>query len=539
MQKLHQNKKIYKTVIYCRLSKEDGDKAESNSIIGQKAYCYDFVSKHDDLKIVRQPIVDDGVSGVSFDRTGFKELEKEITAGNVNCVVVRDLSRFSRNYIDAGRYIERIFPSLGVRFIAINDNYDSLKSDSHSDSFVLPFKNLINDSYSKDISIKVRSSLNTKKKNGEFVGAFAPYGYKRDNKNKNKLLIDEKAGEVVQLIFSSFKDGMSIKKIAEMLNNKGVLPPMDYKRANGFNFETVFKTSEKSKWEYNTVKRILVNDVYIGTLTQGKSGTPNYKVKIVKEKDKSEWFVTQDAHKPLVEKEDFFSVCELLKRDMRSTFDDSANALSGFLFCADCGSTMIRQNAYARGKKYVYYVCSNHKKNKMCFSHSISVNDVEEKVLTAIKNQIDLILEYKKVSELTLQAKYNNGKMFSFERQVEELNEEITKYQNLKLRLNEDLYENIISKEEYLEFKGIYKSIIDDKKIAINNLDKIGLQTIYNGDNNKNWVSTFKENKNIDVLSRRVLMALVYKVKIYEKRTLEIIFKYSDTYENLNTVEIA
>lgn len=209
-------------------------KQESNSILGQKAFCEDFVASQTDIKIAHKPIVDDGITGVDFDRPGFKQLEELITRGKINCIICKDLSRFSRNYIDAGRYLERSFPDKNIRFIAISDNYDSFKSDSESTAFMLPFKNLINDSYLKDISVKVRSSLETKKKNGEFVGSFCPYGYKRDEQNRGKLVVDEDVREVVQLIFTMFKSGHNIKKIADVLNQNGVLSPLEYSGLNYF-----------------------------------------------------------------------------------------------------------------------------------------------------------------------------------------------------------------------------------------------------------------------------------------------------------------
>ena len=240
--------KVYRTAIYCRLSREDGDKVESNSIASQRAICEDYIARHDDLEIVCEPFVDDGYSGVSFNRPNFKKLEDAIRKGAIDCIVVKDLSRFSRNYIDGGRYLEKIFPQLGIRFIAVNDAYDSLTGDPQSDSFVIPFKNLINDSYCKDISMKIRSSLEVKQKNGEFVGAFAPYGYKKSPDNKNQLIVDEAVSEYVQMIFAMYKDGFSIGRIAARLNQMGVLSPMEYKHSAGVKFDTVFKTGDTAKW---------------------------------------------------------------------------------------------------------------------------------------------------------------------------------------------------------------------------------------------------------------------------------------------------
>ncbi len=522
--------KMYQAVIYCRLSKEDGDKIESNSIGGQKAYCEDYISKQDDINIVHEPIVDDGISGVTFERNGFKQLEQLIKSGKVNCVVVRDLSRFSRNYIDAGRYLEKIFPRLGVRFIAINDNYDSLSSNAASDSFTLPFKNLINDSYCKDISVKIRSSLEIKKKNGDYVANFCPYGYKRDETNRHKLVVDETAGETVQTIFSLFKDGVSVSKIADKLNSMGVLSPMEHKRATGVKFETVFKTSKNAKWEYNTVKRILVNDVYIGTLTQGKRGTPNYKVKTLKLKDKSEWIVKKDNHEALVSFEDFEAVNEMLKRDMRSLTDETENTLSGFVFCADCGRAMVKTLSIQKGKKYTYYVCSGNKKNKNCKAHTISVSEVEKKVFNAIHAQVELVVNLEKALELIADLPHKNIQVFRYEKQILLLEKEIERYQKLKLGLYENLTCKIISKEEYLYFKNTYTNILEEKEIAKQKLEEERKQAIETGDTTKNWVTLFKSYENIDTLNRRVLMALVDKVKIYENHAIEVVFKYADEY---------
>lgn len=524
--------KVYKAVIYCRLSKEDGDKAESNSIIGQRAFCEEYVSRYDDIELVREAIIDDGVSGVSFERTGFKELEQELRLGKVDCIVVRDLSRFSRNYIDAGRYLEKIFPRLGVRFIAINDNYDSLKSDPGTDAFVLPFKNLINDTYCKDISVKIRSSLEIKRKNGEYVGAFCPFGYQRDPRHRHQLVVDEEAKEIVQMIFTLFKDGMSIGAIAKRLNQMGVLAPMEYKRAKGIAFETVFRMGDCSKWEYNTVKRILVNDVYIGVLTQGKRGTPNYKVRVTQLKKEEDWIKVEQAHEQLISYEDFNAVGELLKRDMRSLLtDEGENTLSGFLFCADCGATMVRKVVPSKNKKYIYYVCSKHKKHKNCSTHSVSAKEVEEKVCTVLHDQVELVVNLEKMLKMIEDMPFQNSQVFNYEKQIIKIQEELERYRNMKLRLYEDYTQEVITKEEYFEFRNTYIAMIEEKEKTLKQLKKECSQAIDIGSGNKNWVTLFKQYENVSELNRRVLMALVDRVKIYENHMIEIVFKYADEYE--------
>ena len=223
--------KSYKACVYARLSQEDGDKAESDSITSQKALIREYISYHPEIKIVSEKS-DDGYSGVNFERPAFQEMMEEIRAGKINCVVVKDLSRFGRNYIEAGNYIEKVFPFLGVRFIAVNDDYDSSER-RHSDSLIVPFKNLINDAYCKDISGKIRTQLEIKRKKGQYTGPNAVYGYRKDEEDHNHLVPDPFASEVVREIFQWKLKGMSVGSIAKKLNAEGVLCPMEYKQSKG------------------------------------------------------------------------------------------------------------------------------------------------------------------------------------------------------------------------------------------------------------------------------------------------------------------
>ena len=525
-------KKVYRAAIYCRLSREDGDKVESNSIASQKAICEDFIARHEDIELVCEPFIDDGYSGVSFNRPRFKQLEDAIRKGSIDCIVVKDLSRFSRNYIDAGRYLEKLFPQLGIRFIAVNDAYDSLTGDPQSDSFVIPFKNLINDSYCKDISMKIRSSLEVKQKNGEFVGAFAPYGYMKSAENKNQLIVDEEVRETVQMIFSMYKDGISIGRIAARLNSMGVLSPMEYKHSQGVRYDTVFKTGETAKWTYKAIQRVLTNEVYIGVLAQGKRGTPNYKVRVVQSKDEAEWVKVENVHEALVSYEDFMAVKAMMKRDMRCAPDqDEAHLFSGFLFCGDCQQSMIRKTVPSKTKKYIYYVCSTNKHSRSCSPHSISAKEVEEKVFTAIHDQIELVINLEKALELIERLPSQSRKAFNYEAQITKLEEEIDRYQKLKLRLYEDLSDGIIDKSEYFDFRNSYTRIIEEKQEALLRVKKEMKQTVTSGTTERNWVTLFKQYENIEELNRRVLMALVDRIIIHENHAIEIVFKYKDEYQ--------
>ena len=348
--------KVWNSTLYLRLSREDGDKEESNSIAGQRDLIRDYLAHHPELReyAVR---IDDGFSGSTFDRPAFKEMMADVRAGKTNCVIVKDLSRFGRNYLDAGEYIEKIFPFLGVRFIAINDNFDSERERTSSDDLMIPFKNLINEAYCRDISVKIRSQLEIKRKRGEYLGSFAAYGYRKSETDKNKLVIDEYAADVIRDIFKWKLEGASPKAIADRLNSAGILSPMEYKKSLGMKYATSFKANVKALWSAASIIRVLKNPLYVGVLIQGKETTPSYKVHKRISKAEEEWAVVQDSHEAIITKSDFDKVQKVLALDTRTCKGDSVVQLfSGMVFCGDCGASMIRKTVPAGGKKYIYYV---------------------------------------------------------------------------------------------------------------------------------------------------------------------------------------
>ena len=390
--------RIYQAAIYLRLSKEDGDivdatgKTGSDSINNQRNLINEFLKTQKNIKVVSER-VDDGYSGTNFDRPAFISMMEDIKAGAVDCVICKDLSRFGREYIGTGKYIERIFPSMGVRFIAVIDNIDSINKSSQADEIIVPFKNLINDAYARDISMKVRSHLEIKRKNGEFIGAFCPYGYKKSEGNKNALEIDVLAANVVQEIFKLKLNGMSQDAIANYLNDEQVPSPLEYKLQNGDNYNTSFKTNEKALWSSKTIKRILENRYYIGEMIQGKVTTANHKVKKRIEKPEEEWVVVPNSHEPIVNERDFEIVQRLLAFDTRiSPLQKTVFPLSGIAVCAECGAPMRVVSTKNNGKRYEYYHCSSNLDFKSCGSHRVSRKVLEDTVLVLLQNHSASIL---------------------------------------------------------------------------------------------------------------------------------------------------
>ena len=309
---------IYDAALYLRLSKDDmeegGAKSESNSIANQRELLRSFVKSQPDIQIF-DIYVDDGYSGGNFDRPEFKRMTTDIEAGKVNCVIVKDLSRFGREYIEAGRWIEKTYPALNVRFISVTDQFDSKTADFSEKSFVVPIKNFVNESYCRDISGKVRSHQKIKREKGEFIGAFAPYGYCKDPENKNCLVIDSYAADIVRKIFSWKIDGFSLGAIAEKLNVRHVQSPKEYKKANGENYNSGFHSSDTPKWSAVQIKRILTNEVYIGNMVQGKQERISYKVKQRLDKPESEWVKVENTHPAIIRQNDFDVVQKLLQYD--------------------------------------------------------------------------------------------------------------------------------------------------------------------------------------------------------------------------------
>lgn len=538
-------KKIYHAAIYVRLSKEDGDvsnaaKAESNSISNQKNLIRDFLKDKEDIEVVSER-VDDGYSGSNFERPAFKLMLEDIKKGIVDCVIVKDLSRFGREYIDSGRYIERLFPALGVRFIAINDNYDSLDGKDQADEIIIPFKNLINDAYCRDISVKIRSHLEVKRKNGEFIGSFAPYGYQKSENDRNSLVIDPIAAGIVRDIFRMKLHGLSQDAIANRLNDTGVLSPMEYKSATGSNYQTSFKTSDKAVWSSVTVRRILENELYIGTLVQGRQTTPNHKVKKTVLKPEKDWIRIEKNHEAIISDRDFAIVQRLLGMDTRiSPKQSEVYPLAGLIVCADCGAAMVRKNAYAGGKKYQYYVCSRNKETKECSNHRIAVDKLEEAVLQFLQVQINNILDLKQVMEKVSTIPFQELDIKELEKRIGQKETEIERCKELRNMLYEDMKDGIVSKEDYMELHEAYTQKRDSAEESVRKMKQEIKDILASNTDKYKWLDYFAEHQNIDRLTRNVAVELIDRVRVIDKNSIEVVFSFEDCYkEILNNLQHA
>ena len=475
----------WNATLYLRLSREDGDKEESNSITGQRELLRDYLKAHPELHeyAVR---VDDGFSGSTFERPAFQAMLEDVKSGKTNCIVVKDLSRFGRNYLDAGEYIEKVFPFLGVRFIAVNDNYDSFKGRNASDDLIVPFKNLINEAYCRDISVKIRSQLDIKRKRGQFIGAFAIYGYKKDSEDKNSLLVDDYAADIVRDIFKWKLEGVSPQDIAVRLNSGGILSPLEYKKSLGMNYVTSFQKNVKAAWSAGNVLRILKNPVYTGILTQGKETTPSYKVHKRITKPENEWSVIPDNHEAIISRADFDTVQKVLAMDTRHGIEEETVFLfSGMVFCGECGASMVRKTVPSGGKKYVYYVCSANKQDKICSSHAIRDKELEEIVLTALQRYIREVIDM-----------------------------------------------DIVTRQEYTAMKGNYRALCDECAEHLDTLKRQRKELERYSPVNPMFTE-IRKFQSIEGLSEELIHALIARIEVSDNSELHIRFNYQDEFAAL------
>lgn len=525
--------KKYKAAIYIRVSKDDGDKMESNSISNQRTLIRSYLENKPDIEICSER-VDDGYSGVSFDRPAVKAMLSDIRNGSVNCVIVKDLSRFGRNYIETGRYIEQLFPFMGVRFIAINDGFDSACKQSQADDMIIPFKNLINDAYSRDISVKVRSGQNIRRLRGDYIGAFPLYGYFRSEENKYKLETDHYAAMTIRDIFRWKIQGMSNQGIAKRLNTMGILSPLEYKRMLGWAYSTSFQLQPVAKWSAASVMRILKNEIYTGTMIQGKESSPNYKVKKRFKKPQTEWIKVADTHEAIISKDDFFLVKRLLAADTRTSPDnDDLHLFSGLLKCAGCNHGMVRRPVKSGGKTYVYYMCRTQKEDKNKCSGKCRIDEIRltAYVLKILQKQIQTSSDMNEILDYINSLPLKQVDVKKADLRIEKKQEEYSRCQKLMIELYEDYKNGIVNRENYFAWKSNYEENCHQIEESVQILKQERWDLINNYELQNRWIEEFKKSKNIHELSRPILASLIEKIDVIDRNTIKVYFTFQPEYE--------
>lgn len=528
--------KKYLAARYLRLSREDGDKMESDSISNQRQMIEEYLQKHPEIEFVKE-YVDDGFSGANYDRPSFKKMIEDVKRGKVNCIIVKDLSRLGRNYIETGRYLEKIFPVLGVRVLALLDNYDSFSKDDGSEEIIVPFKNLINDAYCRDMSTKIRSQFEVKRRKGQYIGSFACFGYKKDPADNNHLVIDPYAADIVRQIYRWKLDGFNSQRIAEQLNKMGVLPPAEYKRSKGMNYDCGFRGGDNPAWQVVTVNRVLTNEIYTGTMVQGMSQKISYRIKQSRPIPKEEWIRVEGTHEAIIPRSIFERVQELLEIDTRTApEEDSVYLLSGLVLCGDCGQNMVRRTTRKKEKVYYYFHCSTYKNKLGCSSHLISVKKLEEVVLATIKHYIEMLIEAENILKQIDRIPEEQCGVKVVTRQIETLDTEIQRYRNMKVQAYTDMLDEFITKDEYQDITRKFTTRIEAAKKNKEGLLQKKQRMMANKIYLQPWMESFRKYQNVETLDRQMVLILIRRIVVYSKDKIHIQFQYEEEMQEMFAV---
>ena len=476
--------------------------------------------------------VDDGKTGTDTNREDFQRLLSDISSGRINCVIVKDLSRLSRNYTDAGNLIENLFVRLNVRFISLAEGVDSYRNPDSVSNIIVPITNVMNDQYCYQTSKKIRQVFDMKRRNGEFIGSYAPYGYVKNPGDKHALLVDPEAAEVVKSIFSMFLSGMNKRGITYYLNDHGVLCPTAYKKQQGLKYNAP-NAQSNPMWSTITIDTILKNRVYVGDMVQGRQRVKSYKIHIQERVPEEEWFIVENTHEAIIDRETFDKVQGLLKRDTRTAPKAKQLYLfSGFLKCADCGRAMSR---IASKGIYVYYQCGTYKSlsKKACTMHSIKSDRLEAGVLFAIQQQVHLAVAYSELVSRINSAPLKKSKSKRLEDAIAAKEKELAKIMRYKQALYQDWKDGEITRNDYRHMSEDYERQAEALNNVLRTLTDEQEQLENGVDAESPFLTAFLKYQNIDKLTREILAELIDYIKVYEGGNISVKFKYADEFRRM------
>lgn len=534
---LNQGVRSWKAALYIRLSKEDGDKAESYSITSQREILKEYLKLHPDVELF-DFYIDDGWSGTNFDRPGFIRMMEDIYSGEVNCVIVKDLSRFGRNYTDAGNYLDNIFVRLKVRFIALNNGVDtgSDNMNAATQCISVGVTNVINESLAATTSVNVRGTLNVNRSQGKFIGSFPTYGYLKDPEDHHKLIIDEEAATVVRMIYALFIEGKSIMGIAKELNQAGIPNPSMYKKLKGMNYRHPAGKISDGLWPDSSVRRILQNEMYIGNMVQGKNTTMSYKIRQCRAIPKEDWIIVEGTHQPIIDKDTFLKAQSLFNRNIRKPPEkNEVDLFSGLVKCADCHRAMSKKSNIHPYGEYHYYRCTTAKKMQKgaCSNHTIRIDKLEQAVLLYIQTMISVAADFEKILEKINLCDKRKSESSYASKMLRAHKSEREKCMKMVVDLYPDWKNGVITQEEYLILKANLNEKIEALDKQISHLEKSVRDYEKGIDSDNEFISHFKKFGNINKLSRGMVTELIDEILVHEGGKITVRMKFKDAYEDV------
>ena len=524
----------WNVALYIRLSVQDGDKEESNSIVNQKELLNMFLEKEKELTFYNY-YIDDGFTGTTFERPAFKKMMEDVELGLVNTIIVKDISRLGRNFIEMGNLVQNIFLVKNIRFISVCDNLDSFANPKSIENIFFPLKNLLNEMYCKDISNKITKAFNIMKKEGKFIGSYPPFGYLKEKENKHHLIIDNASATVVKMIFDLCESGIGNTLIAKELNERCILTPSEY-RCKILNMKSTGRKVSK-QWTPSIVGKILDNRVYSGDLVQSKYKNISYKVhKQIKNKEE-DWIVVENTHEPIIDKERFFKIQELRKNrkyNWNKRVEDNS-IFKDLVICSNCKEPMDlivtnkKEISEIKIKKYAFRCNNCNIDNKNDFY--IKVDTLKTCIFRSIKYHIDLL---RGVEEARKEIKPRTEYTKSIKQKVENMKYELEIVEKNKIENYEKWKKNEITEIEYIENiknivgkECILKNAIKDEKSKLLKAKKEAINLRENV-----WIDTLLKYKNQRKLTKEMLEDLIDKIYINkEGRKIIIKFKYEDAYK--------
>ena len=537
---------IYHTGIYLRLSVEDNGKKDADSMENQKNLLMEYVSARPYLMLT-DIYMDNGFTGTDFERPEFNRMLQDARNGRINCIVVKDLSRLGRNYVEAGDYIEKVFPFLGIRFIAVNDHYDS-DSLTSGDELGASLKNVVNDVYAKDISRKVGTAMKQKRLRGEYIGNYAPYGYLKDPQDKNHLIIDQEIAPIVVEIFELRARGNGINTIARILNERDIPSPGRLRYERGI----ITNNNKKGSgllWSRHVLSDLLKNVVYIGNLAQGRSASCLYKGIPFHWTEESEWDLVENTHEAIISLELWKRVQEVTARKSREAKESHGkyanlpkreNPYGSLLRCADCGRVIKQVHAYNTSKRsgtsiYYNYKCPENIElgDTACPKKNIRAADLDEAVLATIRKQMEIFMDTQKILKELIAQEKETAKQEAPIARVKDIQKEIDRRKGLCTALYTDLKEGILTQDEYFYAKMRYQEEIDSLEKELQELKSIRGKASEAAQGEKKWEQLISKYYKAQTLNPAMMEAIVKEIKLYADNSISIEFRYMNEFEEL------
>ena len=534
---------VFKTAIYLRLSLEDNGKKDADSLENQQALLELYVAERPFLELV-EIYTDNGCTGTDFKRPAFKRMMEDARSGKINCIVVKDLSRLGRNYVETGDYLERVFPFLGVRFIAVNDNYDSSNINS-SDQLAAYLKNLVNDAYSKDIAIKIAATMKEKRLRGEYMGAYYPYGYLKDPANPKKLIVDPEIAPIVKEIFELRATGIGIDSLCRVLNEKGYPSPGRLRYERGFKTHNNQKGSELP-WNRHVLKDLLLNVVYIGNLAQGRTGSCLPKGIPFHRKDESEWDVVTGTHEPIISMELWEKVQSVnTKRSnaAKASFGKYAsmpkrpNPYGSVLRCADCGRVIKYVRSYSQKgtRDYYNYKCPLYIEHgaEACSSKNIKAEKLDLAVMETIRKQMDVFIEMQSLLRRLMPEDKARIPGETAAQRKHQISEELDRKRKLSTTLYSDFKDGLIGQEEYAYAKTQYQTEIEALEQELYEIQYMENRTADVIIGEKKWTELIERFYQAETPHAEMISAMIKEIRIHHDLSLTIEFLYEDEFKDL------